>query len=383
VPLSLVATCAAGLEELLAGELAELGYRDARPAPGAVTLSGGWSDVYRLNLLLRTANRVLVELGRWGGHDGDALRAGARNLVRRRGHQWEGLAAGALFSPRFTLAVKATARQSRLRDERFAALAVKDGLVDGQRSCFGRRGDVERRQPDLAFRVFLVKDQATLLLDTSGVPLDRRGYRAVSVGAPVRETLAAACVLAGLAGAPPVASVVDPMCGTGTLLTEAAWILLGRPPGLLRREWAFERLPGFCRETWERVRSEAVPAPAPGAVFLGGDRDPEALAAARANLALAGIGEGVRLERWDAFACEPPPGPGLVLVNPPYGERLSEEPDQWRRLGDLLKRRFAGYRAVVLAGGPTRGKHLGLRPRRRLPVRSGPLAARILVLDLY
>lgn len=381
--MELIATCALGLEELLEAELTELGVAGVERQTAAVAFTGSWEDVWRANWRLRTANRVLVALGRFNGSDGQSLRAGARNLVRRRRHAWGGVDAGALFSPRFSLAVTASSRASAVRDTRFVALAVKDGLVDGQRDRFGRRSDVDRQDPDLALRVFLWKDQATLLLDTSGEPLDRRGYRVTSVGAPVRETLAAACVLAAGREGWERPVVVDPMCGTGTLLAEAASVMLGRASGVLRQGWVFERLPGFDRERWAAVKAEPLPAPSPEVRLVGIDRSAEAVAAARENLAAAGLAERVELHQADAFGFEPPAGSGLLSVNPPYGERLEEEPEQWRRLGDLLKQRYAGYRAVVLAGGETLGKPLGLRPERRWPVRNGKIPARILVLDLY
>jgi putative N6-adenine-specific DNA methylase len=383
--LDLVATCALGLEELLQAELSELGAEGIVREKGAVRFQGGWPEVWRANWRLRTANRVLVRLATWNGHDGDALAAGARNLVRRRGKSWDGVDAGRLFHPRRTFAVKATARVSRIRDTRWVALSVKDGLVDGQRDRWGRRADVSRADPDLSLRVFLVKDQATLLLDTSGEPLDRRGYRLEAGEAPLRETLAAACVLAsGWDGRGPVA---DPLCGSGTLLAEAALVALGRPPGQVRRRlgggWAFEALPGFDAEVFARIRGETPAAPGPEVRLWGVDRDGEVLGAARANLERAGLLERSELTLGDGFAAAPPPVPGLVAVNPPYGERLAGEREQWQRLGDLLKQRYTGWRAVVLAGDEGRGKWIGLRPRRRLPVRNGPLSARILVFDLY
>lgn len=380
--LSLVATCAADLEDFLHDELRSLGMEKPDKDRGAVTFRGTWEDVWRANWRLRTANRVLVELGSFHGHDGEALRAGARNLVRRS-NDWDGVPAGALFSASHSFAVSASSRASEIRDTRWIALTVKDGIVDGQRDRYGRRASVDRAEPDILFRVYLYKNHATLLLDTSGEPLDRRGYRVTSVGAPARENLAAACVLAaGPAGwSKPV--VVDPMCGTGTLLAEAASVALGRPPNLLREEWAFERIPGFDAERFAEIRAEPIPAPSPGVRLVGLDRDPEAVAAARENLSVAGLMDRAEIQQGDAFRFDPPDGPGLVLVNPPYGGRIKEEPAQWKRLGDLLKQRYAGYRAIVLAGGKTLGKPLGLKPERRIPARAGKIEVRILVLDLY
>jgi 23S rRNA G2445 N2-methylase RlmL len=377
--LELVATCGRGLEGLLSAELAELGAGAPAAERGAVRFRGDAMQVWRANLRLRTANRVLVELGRWRARDGDALAAGARRLVASPPPPW-----GDLFHPDRTLAVHAVGAAAWARDLRWAALAVKDGVVDGQRDRWGRRSTVERRSPDLPLRLRLSDDQAALLLDTSGEPLDRRGYREAAIAAPLRETLAAACVLAsGWDGAGPV---VDPMCGSGTLLVEAAWIAAGVAPGSLRADWVFERLPGFDAAGFARLRREA-PSPLDAATvyprLLGNDRSAEALRAARRNLGRAGVGARATLTRGEAADLQPPSGPGLVVVNPPYGERAAAAAGQWRALGDLLKRRFTGWRAVVLAGGAGLGKEIGLRPRRRLPVRNGPLEARILVYDVY
>ena len=378
--LRLAATCAVGLEELLADEISALGGNPTIDR-GAVRLSGTWKDVWRANYRLRTANRVLVELASWPATNDDELTRGALELAVDRGPSWDGVGTDRLFAPSATLAIRATSSRSRITDTRWIALKVKDGLVDGQRARFGRRSSIDRERPDLPLRVRLHEDRATLLLDTSREPLDRRGYREASADAPVREQLAAACILAsGWGGRGPV---VDPMCGSGTLLIEAGWIAAGRAPGCLRRRWAFEGLPGFDAAAWRQIRSEPLPAPDGRSPLVGLDTSPIAVAAARRNLTRAGLEARAQIERRDAFEASPPAGPGLLAVNPAYGERLQETRDQWRRLGDLLKQRYSGWTAVVLAGDPSRGKHIGLKPRRRWPVRNGPLDARILVFDLY
>lgn len=386
MPLPIVATCALGLEEILEGELQALGVSGIRRQQAAVTFTGVWTDVYRANWRLRTANRVLVELGTWHGSGGDALAAGAEALVAGS-RSWEGLTTQALFAPDRGFSIRATSSRSRQRDTRWVALKVKDGIVDGQRRRFGRRASVDREHPDQQLRVRLLHDRATLLLDTSGDPLDRRGYRVVPGSAPMREQLAAACVLAS--GWDGRGAVVDPMCGSGTLLAEAAYWALGLAPGALRSGWAFERLPGFDAAAWRRIRHETIAAPGSGVRLYGVDHAPAAVRAAEENLTRAGLAEITRLQVADAYAFEPPPGPGLVVMNPPHGIRLdggdggegAEEP--WPRIGDLLKGRYKGWKAALLAGGESRGKTLGLKPRRRIPVKNGSLDARILVLDIY
>jgi putative N6-adenine-specific DNA methylase len=382
--LRLIATCVLGLEEILEGELRALDAREVERQRGAVAFTGSWEDCWRANWRLRTANRVLVELGSWEAPDGPALAAGARALAGGRSSarvRRGGLDVPTLLHPDRSFVIQATATASTVRDTRWAAMSLKDGLVDGQRDRWGRRSDVDRGDPDLHLRLRLLRDRATLLLDTSGEPLDRRGYRAVTTAAPVREQLAAACVLAaGWDGRGPVA---DPMCGSGTLLVEAAWYALGWPPGRLRRRWAFERLPGYDPAAFTAILQEPLPTPGPDVRVYGNDESAEALRGARANLEQANLLDRATLTRGDAAAFEPPPGPGLVLVNPPHGERLGTDAAAWRALGDLLKQRYKGWKAAVLAGGEDRGKHIGLRPRRRLPVMNGPLEGRILLFDLY
>ena len=385
--LGLIATCGLGLEEILEGELRALGVRETSRQRGAVAFSGEWIDCWRANWRLRTANRVLVEVASWEAKDGPGIAAGARALVSGRlsgsrgPRLWRGgLDAGSLFHPDRTFAIQATATVSEVRDTRWAAMSLKDGLVDGQRDLWGRRSDVDREDPDLHLRLRLHRDRATLLLDTSGEPLDRRGYRAVSAAAPVREQLAAACVLA--AGWDGRGSVADPMCGSGTLLIEAAWIALGWAPGRLRRRWAFERLPGWDAPTFNELLQEPIFAPGPNVHVYGNDLSPGALDAARANFEQANILDRSTLTRGDAAGFQPPPGPGLVVVNPPHGERLAADAASWRVLGDLLKQRFKGWKAAVLTG-EDRGKQIGLRPARRIPVMNGPVEGRILIFDLY
>ena len=381
--LRLVATCVLGLEEILEGELRAMGARDPERQRGAVAFTGGWEDCWRANWRLRTANRVLVEVASWEARDGAAIAAGARALAAGRPGprlQSGGLDIAALFHPDRTFAVQATATASEVHDTRWAAMSLKDGLVDGQRDRWGRRADVDREDPDLHLRLRLHRDRATLLLDTSGEPLDRRGYRAVTTAAPVREQLAAACILAsGWDGRGPV---VDPMCGSGTLLVEAAWIALGWAPGRLRRHWAFERLPGYDPAAFTAVLQEPLLVPGANVRVYGNDLSAAALDAARANLELANLLDRAVLTRGDAAAFQPPPEPGLLVVNPPHGERLDTDAGRWRALGDLLKQRYKGWKAAVLTG-EDRGKQIGLRPRRRIPVMNGPIEGRILVFDLY
>ncbi|MEO8275894.1 MAG: hypothetical protein ABI639_06710 [Thermoanaerobaculia bacterium] len=382
-----IATCGRGLEALLENELAALGLTVADRETGGIAFDGDFGAGLRANWRLRTANRVLVELGSWPAGDNDALYAGARSLVEKAPAGYgkrDGAATlplAELFSPDRTFSIQATSSHSEIRDTRWVALKVKDGIVDAQRERFQARSDVERSSPDVALRLRLFRDRATLLLDSSGEPLDRRGYRVTSTAAPLREQLAAAALLSsGWNGKGPV---VDLMCGSGTFLAEAGAIALGLAPNRLRNLWAFERLPGFDRSLWQTIRDEAIPAPDPALQMIGVDLAREAIVASQRNLAAAGLLGRTDLVQGDAFAYEPPAGPGLVVANPPHGERLLDSPELWKELGDTLKRKYRGWKAVIFAGGTTQGKLLGLKPTRRIPVWNGPLEARVLIVDLW
>ena len=381
--LRMVATCALGLEEFLAEELLALGMSNIEQAKGAVLWQGPIEDAWRANLWLRTANRVLITLGTFPARNEEALARGVRQVLERN------VPVGSvdlmtLLDPRQTLSVRATSRRSVLGDVRYLALKTKDCMVDAQRARYKSRSFVDRKEAGLPFRLMLDRDRATLSLDTSGAPLDRRGYRVESTKAPVREQLAAACVLAARSAGEPIGLAVDPMCGSGTFLAEAAWVAQGRAPGLLRKEWLFSKWPGFSRAAFDRMREEAAGS---GELpdLIGWDNDPLAIRAARTNLSVARVdAELLCVDSYQHSGSFPSrAGQRLVLVNPSYGKRLQGEPEDWKRLGDLLKQRFKGFTAAVLAGDANRGKFIGLRPRRRIPVRHGPLDARILLFDLY
>lgn len=374
-----VATCSRGLEEIVAAELSALGLAPAGREIGGVGFLADLPGAVRACWRSRAATRVLAELASFPAPDEESLYRAVRALVAAP--PLTPLSLSSLATPERSFAVSATSTRSRLRDTRWIALKTKDALVDAQRARWGRRANVDREAPDLALRIRLLEDRAALLLDLAGTSLDRRGYRLSTTVAPMREQLAAAALLAsGWNGRGPV---VDPMCGSGTLLAEAGAIALGLAPNRLRSEWAFDRLEPF-RGLLRSVRAEPIPAPDPEVRLYGYDLAPTALTAAATNLEAAGLGRHATLARGDAFEEPPPPGgPGLLAVNPPYGERIAAPADQWRRLGDLLKQRYRGWKAVLIAGDPALGKQLGLRPTRRIPVWNGPVEARILILDLW
>ncbi len=362
------ATCPRGLEQLLADELTALGAREARAVPGGAGFTGHWEACYRANLESRIASRVLwrVGAGRYQGED--EIYQAARRLP------W-----GDWFGPDQTLRVDLAAIRSPLKSLEFATLRIKDAVCDRFREETGRRPSVDTVNPEVRIHAFLTRDQLTLYLDTSGDALFKRGLRPAPGEAPLRENLAAGIL--SLAGWAPGEPLLDPMCGGGTFLLEAAMRSLDIAPGLGRR-FGFERLRNFDRDLWRRVReaAERRRKPVGPLPIYGSDADPRALAAARANLAAAGLEQAVTLRPADVLDISPPAPAGLLVANPPYGERIGD-PEAlaalYPKLGDLLKRRFAGWRACLLSSDTRLPTLIRLRPARRTPLFNGPIECRL------
>jgi len=365
----------AGLEEIAAGELADLGAGGVRPDRRGIYFTAGRSALYRINYRARLVTRVLAPLLSFRCRDRDDLyRAGASI-------PWD-----EIFSSRQTFGMFANVSgNAQLRNSHFAALCVKDAVVDVFRSRHGERPNVDRQQPDLWLNLHVRKDRGTISMDTSGGSLHRRGYRQRQVAAPIQETLAAAMVtFSGWDGRQPL---VDPMCGGGTLLCEALMAHCRIPAGYFRPRFGFQRLPDFDAGRWRRIRSDAEKAIRPLArgLISGSDIDRQAIAAAAANCRALPGGDGVVLTRQDVENLS-----GLenrvILCNPPYGVRLGEGTDLpalYRRLGDTLKHHAKGSRAFLFFGQREMLKHIGLKPAWKKPIRNAGLDGRLARFDLY
>ena len=369
----LVATCTRGLEEVLRQELVALGHGEAACGRGVVGFCGDQAALYRANLRLRTAMRVLRTVA-----EGPA--AGREQLYElAAGVAWEDI-----FSRGKTFAVESAGRGSGFASGAFAALTVKDAIADRLRERWGARPDVARDDPDLLVHLHLAGERADIALDSSGEPLSHRGYRPRGGPAPLSEALAAGVLL--LAGYDGERPLLDPMAGTGTIAIEAALIATRSAPGMHRR-CACERWPLHAPALLaaERERAAGTRRTAPFAI-VAGDRDARAVAAARRNAREAGVGDSVEVVERDALDLAPP-GPGTLIVsNPPYGERLGDAAELtglYRGLGDAFKRRGAGATAWLLVGNPDLAKAVGLRPSRRIVLFNGPIECRLLRYDLY
>lgn len=367
---SLFATCAPGLEPALHAEMRELRFAKLERQVGGVYFEGGELDVWRANLLLRTAVRILCRVTRFGAPDETALYAGAHEVP------WE-----RYLAPGGTLAVTAHQTDSTLFHTGFLAQLVKDAIVDRFRERTGERPSVDKDDPHLAVRVHLVRDRCALLLDTTGSSLHKRGWRQFQGPAPLSETLAAGLLF--LSGWDRRSPLLDPFCGSGTILIEAALLAAGRPPGAFRRAFAFERWPGHDAGPFAKLRAEvAQPRPLPAKLVLrGSDDDPRQLAGARENLAAAGVEGGVELEQKSARDFAPRKGwNGWIVTNPPYGERVGDARllvALYRAFGARLREHAPGYRLGLLTGGEHGGEPLAdaldLPELARTPLLNGAL----------
>ncbi len=376
--LSFFATTPRGLADLLAEEVRGLGVEDARPAAAGVAFRGGIEDGYRACLWSRTASRVLLTLAHLDAGTPDTLYQGVYGVP------WE-----EHLGPDDTLAVDVDGATEAFRHTRFAAQRVKDAVVDRLRALHGRRPSVRLDRPALRLHLHLSGTAAALALDLSGEPLHRRGYRLDGVEAPLRENLAAGILLRS--GWPQVAaaggSLLDPMCGSGTLPIEAALMAADRAPGLLRDYWGFAGWLGHRPAVWKRLLEEARQRAEAGLrhlpEILGFDEDARAVQAARVNAVRAGLAPRVRFETRPLAGLTAPPAAraGLVVVNPPYGHRLGEREallPLYRLLGERLRSQFADWQAAVFTADARLAGALGLRPRRTHTLWNGPIECRLL-----
>ncbi len=362
------ATCPRGLETVLERELAALGARDAARVDGGVRFAGELALCYAANLESRVASRILWQVAH------AAYRTERDIYETVHALDW-----GSWFPVELSIRVDVSAIRAPVRSLEFVTLRIKDAVCDVFRAAGGRRPDVNTRSPDVRIQAFLSATHVTLYLDTSGEPLFKRGYRASPGDAPLRENLAAG--LLELAGWKAETTLLDPMCGSGTLLCEAAMIALDRAPGLTRA-FGFERLSTFDAVLWTRLKDAArsrIRKPATG-VIHGSDRYGEALKLARANLAALGVEDYVTLKQADVLEMPAPAPSGVIVTNPPYGVRLQDQQslaELYPRLGDALKRKYAGWTAYIFTADLRLPKLIGLSPSRRTPLFNGALECRL------
>lgn len=380
--LNFFATTPKGLELLLVDELRGLGAINPAEKLAGVTFSGDISVAYKACLWSRLANRILLTLKEVPAATPEALYEGAQTIA------WdEHIAVDA------TMAVHVVCSQSDISHSLFAAQKVKDAIVDQLRDKFGTRPDVDRQQPDVSVYVYLHRNMATISLDLSGDSLHKRSYRLSAGAAPLKENLAAAMLLR--AGWPAITegggTLLDPMCGSGTLLIEAAMMSADMAPGLLRDYFGFLGWKQHQPTIWQDLLAEAKQRREQGMqalpVIVGYDRDAAAIKNAFENIERAGLMSKIHVEKRELaeFAPRENMQTGLIVVNPPYGERLGEVEELqplYTELGDKLKQAFPAWKAAVLTGNPDLGKQMGLRAKRYYALYNGAIPCKLLLFDV-
>jgi len=366
------ATCARGLEPILAGELSALGAAAVEPGRGGVSFEGDQSTLYSANLWLRTAVRVLSPILEVDVESTDDLYEAVQSL------DWT-----KYLTPDHTLAVDCNVRDSRITHSLYASLRVKDAICDQFIAKQGRRPSVNVERPMVGLNLHIHRDHAILSLDSSGDSLHKRGYRPILTKAPLNEALAAALVIRS--GWNPETPFVDPMCGSGSLPIEAAWIALKRAPGLTRKHFGFMGWLDYDVGLWSNLRDQArrgilkkLPAP-----IRGFDIRSDVVDHAETNARAAGIGHLVAFKRANVADLPIQKGPtGTILCNPPYGERIGEDDDLaslYETIGNVFKERCPGWTAGIFTGNSDLAKCVGLRTSERIPFWNGSIECRLLL----
>jgi putative N6-adenine-specific DNA methylase len=362
------ATCPRGLELTLADELRQLKAEKIHAVGGGVQFDGDFFLCYRANLESRIASRVLWQVATDDYRNEDDI---YRTAFALPWPDW--------FEPARSIRVDVSATKSPLTSVNFVTLKIKDAVCDKMRRLSGRRPSVNTREPDIPIQGHLTDRHFTLYLDTTGEPLFKRGMRMVTGEAPLRENLAAGILR--LAGWVPGTPLLDPMCGSGTILLEAAHMAIDIAPGL-GRHFAFEKFKHFDGRRWRELlqRSMSQQNPKISQAIYGSDISGDVLKAARANLMAAGLEKIVSLKRANVLEISAPAKEGIIVTNPPYGVRLGEQQtlaEFYPKLGDVLKKRFSGWRAYLLSADMRLPKLIRLAASKRTPLFNGALECRL------
>ena len=368
-------SCPKGMVEPLEAELVEMGLKPYDRAANGVFFDSNWKDCYRVNLQSRFASRVLMPVLNFVAYQPEELYSQIRN------HDFT-----KYIKPNQTLTIDASTKDSMLKDQRFIAMKVKDAIVDQFRDRFDVRPDVDNDRPDLAVYVKAYKNRFSVAIDTSGESLFMRGYRLESGDAPLKENLAAG--LLQLAEWDCKTPIVDPMCGSGTILIEAAMKMMNIAPGSMRKSFGFMKLQNFNPEIWNEVVNDAIEKELPdcGDVhFYGYDIDKRVLMKAIENAKRAGVNEFIKFKREEVVSLKAPIEKGVIITNPPYGARLGDEDnlkDVYRDFSHTLKYEFKGWNAWILSGNKDLIGDLKLKSSRKHFVYNGSIECRFLKYEM-
>ena len=368
----IIAKTTYGLEEILAGELAAIGADDIKVLNRAVSYRGDTDLLYRSNYCLRTALRIIKPILSAPVSNEKELYDAIRLI---RWNDW--------LDKKGNLAVDATVMSSLFTHSHYVAQKVKDAVVDQFRDRYGIRPSVNIDNPDLRINIHIAEKKLTVSLDSSGDSLHKRGYRVVQGKANLSEVLASGMIL--LTGWKGDSCFVDPMCGSGTLPLEAAMIANRIPPGYYRKDFGFMHWPDFRPECMKKIREQYIPSFLPSVITYGMDNSPEAVRSSRKNAGNAMLKDHVIFQVCDIEAAKKPAEKGIVIINPPYGERLVQEDmnSLYKKIGDALKRSFSGFDAWILSSNKDAMKFIGLHPGKRITLYNGQLECKFNHYVLY
>jgi len=369
----MVAKTQFGLEEVLAEELRILGAEKVEAHNRAVSFEGDLRLMYKANLYLRTALKVLIPIAKFKATNERDLYEEIRRM------QWD-----QYLDVDGTLAIHSSVKSDFFNHSQYISQKTKDAIVDGFRDKYGRRPSVDLTHPDLSIDIHIFKDDVTVSLDSSAESLHRRGYRGENTLAPINEVTAAGMIL--LTGWDGIGNFVDPMCGSGTLLIEAALYAKNVPANWLRKQFGFERWKNLDAKIWQEVKDDAqANIRECEARFFGSDKTFKAIDIARGNVERAGLDEDIRLSNKRFEEVVPPAGGGILIMNPPYGERLPIEEINafYKMMGDKMKKDFKGYTAWIISSNIEAMKKIGLAASKRLNLYNGALECKYHKFELY
>ncbi|MCL4483146.1 MAG: THUMP domain-containing protein [Bacteroidetes bacterium] len=361
----------AGLEPVLAMELKALGAEGVTPERRAVSFLGDKELLYKANFLLRTALKVLKPIAQFKVNKKEDLYSKAKIIP------WsEYLTLDKSFS------IESTVQSEMFVNSMYASLKVKDAIADYFRESLGKRPSVNTEDPDIRVHVYLMGDYCEISLDSSGESLHKRGYRIRQGEAPINEVLAAGMIM--LTGWDGATDFLDPMCGSGTLLIEAAMIARGIPAGIYRKSYGFEKWPDFDDELFSEIYNADYERESSIRIF-GSDISVQSCAIARANIKNAGLSKTIEVETKDFLDLDPPFENGTILTNPPYGERMraGSITELYKSVGDVLKQKYAGYTAWIISSSEDGFKNIGLKPSRKIELFNGALPCSFRSFELF
>lgn len=376
--IQMIAKTFKGLEEVLAQELIALGANDIQIERRAVRFSGDKAVLYRANLCLRTASRVLVPIASFKAKDADTIYTQAREIDWSR-----------YMTADTTFAIDATVYSDLMRNSRYVTYRLKDAIADYWTVKENKRPSVRVTNPDMIFNIHIAQDKVTLSLDSSGESLHKRGYRVANTEAPINEALAAGMLM--LAGWKGQSDFYDPMCGSGTLLIEAALMARNIAPGVFRQQFAFEKWKDFDEELWSEIYNDDSQEREFSHKIYGSDASFYAIQQAAKNIKSAGVQKEIelkqiRLEESQLVSDSESKHAPLVMINPPYGERLASNKDMERlygAMGSALKHRFAGATAWIISSNEDAMKCIGLKPSKKMRLLNGELDCQFNRYDLF